>query len=178
MQALQVRRVAGYVEIHDLAASLPDDLVAAGDTFDDEAAAGRTVALANDVLVGPDIGGADRHGLDRIPLVIGKVETVCELADERAERHGGAPVSIGGSIRRSLAPAAGRELMIVAISHNRREESLKLVSFAGQFALTRVDSRGTRCQLPCPEPFGLPGASLDRINGIACGLVLADTISA
>ena len=61
VEALEVRDLALDVERHDLALAVLGHLVAAGVALEDQAALGGFVALAHDVLVGPDLPHVHRQ---------------------------------------------------------------------------------------------------------------------
>jgi hypothetical protein len=70
------------VERHDLPLALVQDLVAAGEAFNDQAAVRGCVALADDVAVrrqGPDLEGKLP---DRAPLLVRDLGDALQLADE------------------------------------------------------------------------------------------------
>ena len=83
VQALQVRDVARDVKGHDLALAGQGHLVAADKALKDKAAPGRAIALAHDVLVGPD--GLNLHGQVEkgLPLLGREVGDAFQLAHER-----------------------------------------------------------------------------------------------
>src|SRR5215207_4319575 len=110
VQALQVGDVARNVKGHDLALAGQGHLVAADKALEDEAAPGRAVALAHDVLVGPD--GLNPHGQveEGLPLLRREVGDALQLADERMLvgcRGHGSSCGCGGSTRLSRPPAPG-----------------------------------------------------------------------
>src|SRR5215207_289122 len=90
VQALKVGNVAGRVEREDLPLARVRDLVAADEALENEAALGRRVALADDVVVGGDLADAPRQPRERAPLLTGKGEDAVELANKR--RFGAVPV--------------------------------------------------------------------------------------
>jgi len=82
MQALQVGEVARRVERHDLPLAAVEELVAADEAFEDEAALGRLVLVADDVLVGGEALHRHRQGEQRLLVVGGEVGDALELADQ------------------------------------------------------------------------------------------------
>jgi hypothetical protein len=98
------------VEGHDLSLAGRGHLVAAGEALEEEAAPGRAIALAHDVLVGPD--GLNLHGQVEkgLPLLGREVGDAFQLADERVRvgwrGHGGS-CGCGGSTRLSQPSAPG-----------------------------------------------------------------------
>ena len=110
MQALKVGDVAADVERQDLALALIGEAVAAGEALDDEAALGRGVALADDVLVGRNGFQPQRQTQQGGLLLRHKRSDALQLADQREGVRVNAiqdslPWSSGGSTRPSQPPA-------------------------------------------------------------------------
>jgi hypothetical protein len=86
-EAMQVDEVAGDVKGRDLAFAVGQDLVATGETFQDEAALGWAVTVAHEVLIRADVPGVG-HGLGEDPrLLVREGVALLKLADERID-HG------------------------------------------------------------------------------------------
>jgi hypothetical protein len=87
------------MEREDLPLAAFDDLVAAGEAFENQAALRRPVMVADDVLIGLEVPHHHRQGDDGVPLLVGQRRYALELADERMERvaggcvHGARPAS-------------------------------------------------------------------------------------
>jgi hypothetical protein len=82
-EAVQVGKVSGYVEGHDLPAAVVEDLVAAGEALDDRARLGRLLAVADDVLPGRVVPHPG-HGAGQGILLLGRqAAVVLEIADEQ-----------------------------------------------------------------------------------------------
>src|SRR5688572_14995940 len=111
MKALKVGNVAGDVEVGDLALSLAGDLVGGREAFQKGAGAGRSVALAHNVLVGAEGRELKRQVQQSCPLVFVESDDVIKLADEggcvRIERgvHDTLLLFAGGSTRISQPSA-------------------------------------------------------------------------
>ena len=82
VEALQIGDVAGDME-EDLPLSAGQDLVAAREAFDDDAALRRPVLLAHDVLVRLEVPHRHRKPEDRLPLGFRDGRDALQLADER-----------------------------------------------------------------------------------------------
>jgi hypothetical protein len=89
VEALQVGDVARDMEREDLPLAALDDLVAAGEAVEDQAALRRPVLVSDDVLIGLEVPHHHRQGDDGVPLLVGQRRYALELADERMERVGG-----------------------------------------------------------------------------------------
>lgn len=83
MQAVKVRGVAGEVKRRDLPLAACDDLGGAGQPLGHDAAPGRLVALARDVLVRPHPDGLNRDGADSGNLLFRQDQGGCKLGKER-----------------------------------------------------------------------------------------------
>src|SRR5215203_2048042 len=94
VNALQVADVARDMEREDLPLAAFDDLVAAGEAFENQAALRRPILVSHDVLIGLEVPQHHRQGDDGLPLLVGKRRYALELADERMERVGGGCVHV------------------------------------------------------------------------------------
>ena len=95
----------------DLALAVAGHLVGGGEALQQREAPGGPVALAHDVLVGPDRLDLHRQGFERGALLVREAEGALQLADDEVlfrSGHGGAPRLAGGSARISQASTAYR----------------------------------------------------------------------
>src|SRR5215210_974822 len=83
VKALQVGDVARDVEAHDLALALTRELIHAGEAFEHEARPRRTIPLAHDILVCPELGYLHRQVREGLALLVSQREDALQLADER-----------------------------------------------------------------------------------------------
>ena len=82
MEAAKVGHVARDVEGVDLAPPALKYLGDAGHAFDDNAALAGAVALAQDLLIGPNLDRRERHGAESRPLGRRDVGEAHELGDK------------------------------------------------------------------------------------------------
>src|SRR3954471_628907 len=76
------------MEREDLPLAALDDLVAAGEGLQNQAALRRPVVVPDDVLIGLEVPHHHRQADDGAPLLVGQRRDALELADERMERVG------------------------------------------------------------------------------------------
>jgi hypothetical protein len=77
------------MEGKDLALAFVGVFEAAGEALDQEAALGRTVAFANDVLIGAHLLHTHGQGEQRVPLGAGEIGDALQLLSELLGGEGG-----------------------------------------------------------------------------------------
>jgi hypothetical protein len=82
VETLQVRDVARNVEREDLPLAARQQLVAASQAFEDQAALRRAVLIPNDVVVLADVPDGHRQRDDRLPLFVRDGRDAFELHDQ------------------------------------------------------------------------------------------------
>src|ERR687897_641763 len=82
MKALKVRDVAGRVKGENLPFAARQNLVAAGEAFDDEKALRRPVLVPDDILVRVEVPDCHRESDNRLPLVVRERRDALQLADQ------------------------------------------------------------------------------------------------
>ncbi|GAC1333865.1 MAG: hypothetical protein NVSMB26_15650 [Beijerinckiaceae bacterium] len=95
VEALQVRNVAWYVKRKYLALAVRQDFVATEETFNDEAALGRPISLANEVLVGSQLLDRDRQGENCLLLPLGQGGNALELSKKPVKGGSGQSMAHG-----------------------------------------------------------------------------------
>jgi hypothetical protein len=83
MDALQVRKVAGYLERQYLPPAFAGHLEPASHSAEQETGARRPVAFAHDVLVRLQIGQLQRQPVHRDPVVVVELRDARELAQQQ-----------------------------------------------------------------------------------------------
>src|SRR5687768_11916077 len=82
MQTLQVRNIAGQMKRENLPLALLSQLIAAQETFDDEAALRGAIPLPDNILIGTDAPGRKRQGRQTLLLVISQWADAAQLTNE------------------------------------------------------------------------------------------------
>src|SRR5215207_3100275 len=85
VQALEVGDVAWNMEGHDLASAAGEELVAAGETFEDRAALRRPVLVTDNICVCFKLPHGDRQRCNRLLLVVRNGSDALKLSDQRGE---------------------------------------------------------------------------------------------
>jgi hypothetical protein len=82
VKALQIRNVPRNVKGLNLTLPIGQNLVAAKEALNEQAALPRPITLANDVFVGSKIFGCDRQAQHGLPLVLCQLSDAFQLSDK------------------------------------------------------------------------------------------------